>query len=131
MGHRPEAGRWETENRRRQRTPSFPRPMPSSSRTLPTPPSLHTRKHSITPPARAAHTTLPLFHTEAIINTCNNIFTAANGLLQFRTLCSCRGRFHTRMLPHTQTCTRHAMHTLKFRSLSGSFFFFLMRWEHK
>lgn len=75
--------------------------------------SLHTRKHSITAAARAAHTTLPLFHTEAIINTCNNIFPAANSLLQIRTSHSCGGRLCTHGPPlHMQTCTCHTVHTV-------------------
>lgn len=97
------AGRWETENRRtEERTP------PTHSL------SLHTRKHSIPPAARAAHTTLPLFHTEAIINTCNNIFPAANSLLQIRTSHSCGGTLlHTRPPPLLmQTCTCHTVHTV-------------------
>lgn len=81
--------------------------------------NMHTQTLCI-PPARAAHTTLPLFHTEAIINTCNNIFSASNSLLQIRTSHSCgvhsyaHGHplacIHTHKISFSHTC--HAMSIL-------------------
>lgn len=106
MGHGPGAVRWETQEEKGGKYP--PNPLPPQSFPTTTPP--HTHTHTLrTPPTRAAHTTLPLFHTEAIINTCNNIFTASNSLLQIRTSHSCGVLSCTR--GHPLTCTHTHKHS--------------------
>lgn len=94
MGHGPGAGRWETERRRaggghpHQASTNY-----TGKTTKPLSPHTHTHTQKRPVPHRPVqhtHThTLPLFNTEAIINTCNNIFTASNSLLQIRTSSSC------------------------------------------
>lgn len=107
----PQAGGWPVGN-----SPPPPpelHPHTTTTSTTTTPPHTHTQTLH-TPPARAAHTTLPLFHTEAIINTCNNIFTASNSLLQIRASRSCGVHScthgHPRTYIHTQTYTQFPRH---------------------